>query len=551
MIKSLADVMDISSDAMLIEFEAFSCFKRELSALDNILHAAKNSNWTSTLCFERKNNPNGYFFIEKGRLICVRDVHKSKLEYFHFGNLIHFPVSIATTQRSINMDVSDLIQATKSVIVEAQKISPFLDLICLIPDSPLHRDILYKSGFRATGQCIDVDVIRSCGYGDLVAVECYTYIYQPKLNCKPINPFDHVTDDMSALRGFSNSQTKLSLEPTLNFWAQVSLYTTFSTYPIIQQFAEKLLDTFQIENPKSILLAPCGAGDFARFWPISNSNILISGIDIRADLIQLSLARLKNPNIDVLNYRICQLLDRIMKGKEKSEALDELKLIFDTGSIDCNHIAATESKASLFARAMDEILKNRAIPDWYFPIKQFASAGGCHASIRVDNLSDWLEENKQIVNRAVDVIGLNDAEIFSRNIESSGHNPNTYLEKIQFKPLRDDLTRNIMQKRSYDIVFCWEFIHVFHSADKCIPPALARFLDKLIDNVCEDGMIILTSIRQELDESEPPAEQKWAAKYLEEKGFSIQFENFEFDMDSTPFGERLNFLYPILAATLR
>ena len=211
-----------------------------------------------------------------------------------------------------------------------------MSIYCLLPESAKEEIALINDlGFISQNQyCIDTEILARYGYNKTSGhIEVFRFKFSDfqNTNLQPFtNPLNQLSSNKDNFRIFSNSQTKVRLQPTLNFWQPIQLYTTYSAYPLISYFLEQLIKKFQIKAPERLMIAPCGSGYFLRFFPQNISCPLADGLDIQQGLINIAKIRVKSPAIDLLNLILCETLNKVVNNNELDEpSLQELKILSD------------------------------------------------------------------------------------------------------------------------------------------------------------------------------------------------------------------------------
>ncbi len=351
-------------------------------------------------------------------------------------------------------------------------------------------------------------------------------------------PLSLLSKEPEDLRIFADFQTKRDLEPTLAFWQPIQLYTTFSGYPWIRTYLSKVLEL--VKQPlldASILIAPCGSGDFIRFMPtkLASSARKITGCDIRTDFLDLAKIRYHYEEIDHFNLLLCRHLYYVANGDSPS-SLRFLKLCFQNLD-DTNHFPTF---IRMLAGLLDQALNHHAVPDWYLPTKFYLAGQGCSRALLAVNLSQCLKSNIDNIRRillAAEKTELADEIKEIRQNYASGIFPH----KVDLKR-KDLLETEGIPSGHFDLVLSWEFIHVARK-----PGQLRKFLLGVVRQLNNSGTIILSSIREK--EKRFPAEHEYAKTFLKEQGFTIQEELLTPESKNLPFYKQLSCNYPVLIAS--
>jgi SAM-dependent methyltransferase len=496
----------------------------------------------------------GYVRAEAARVFPVQPLQGPEWEEYQFGAVVDFPLVAVSDDYAARC--LDLLNAAVDVLSERY---PPTVVYCLLPESAQPQlEILGRAGFSEQQRtCLDTEILTRQGFA---GGEGRVVLYQkptPSSETTPRpDPLRQLTRDPDDLRIFSNSQTKIRLQPTIEFWGEIQLYTTYSAYPFIPQFLMKLQEDFGLVPPERLLVAPTAGGDFLRLWPhASGVPSTALGLDIRNDLLRLAELRTEVPEIDLLNLVLCELLHQVVvrDGVLDATLTQELAEL-------CRTMHATRKEPGmlrfddpaslpLLARSFDEILQNRAIPDWFFPMKILASCDPSAAhthTARADALASWLERRTPEIREAVAALKALAFDAQGVNIREKYHN--TGLRQIaRFRGA--DLTRDLtVSVGPYDLILCWEFIHVFHDQ-----AALGQFIDTMLDRLAPNGRFVITNIRE--PSAERPPEQEWALAHLQ--ATNVPFEPGFIRISGSnatglvPFERRLHAHYPVVVARRR
>jgi SAM-dependent methyltransferase len=484
-----------------------------------------------------------FVHVEAARIFPVQPLVPDAWEEHQYGAIVDFP--FARESPAYDEDCARLLDAALAALRERD---PAMAAFCLLPESAVRQaGILKKAGFTPQERtCLETEILQERGFGQtverVVLFSTGAPLYDPAATPDPLR---QLTDDPVNLRIFSNAQTKIRLQPTFAFWGAIQLYTTYSAYPFIPQFLERLHTQFDIPSARRLLVTPCAGGDFLRLWPRGTGvPDHAAAVDIRPDLLQIASLRLRVPEVDILNLALCEVLHQVVVGDGRIE--DGLQQALTAL---CRSLNATSRQVALrydnpdslrlIARAFDQILQNRAIPDWYFPLKILASADADTSNvIRADVLAGWIERHSEAIRRAVEELtpltgGVRD------KYRDTGLGSATRLRHA-------DLTHDEeIPEGPFDLILCWEFIHVFHDF-----AALGRFIDSLLARLAPGGTLVFTNIR-ELSKL-TPHEQEWAREHLENSAVPYRAGFVAISdtgtMDRVPFERRLHAQYPVLVA---
>src|ERR1043165_5939458 len=502
--------------------------------------------WTAGLFLYDADAPVGYVRIEAARIFPVQPLKDAEWEEYQFGAILHFP--FAADSAGYESDCGHLIEAAVDILRQQ---SPPSKIYCFLPASARRQAaVLEAYGFEAKAlTCLETEILSEHGFARSEGIE----IYERPAAASGSDPLRQLTAREADLRIFSNAQTKIRLQPTLEFWGAIQLYTTYSAYPFIPQFLQRLRHELDIDSLRRVLVAPCAGGDFLRLWPLDiGVPEESSAVDIRDDLVRLARLRIRVPEIDILNLSLCELLYQVVirDGAIDDAVREEVAGVYRRLGLTRSEpgFLRFDDPASLplLARAFDEILRNRAIPDWYFPLKILASA---HPETvdpaRTDILIDWLDQRTEEIRSVVaslralgrDANGAGIREKYAR----------TCLAEAKVH-VADLLRTRSVPAGPFDLILCWEFIHVFHD-----PVALGGFIDSMRERLAPGGHLIITNIREPSETV--PDEQEWARQHLRAKG--IPFEARFIGISGTgatgsvPFERRLHARYPVLIVEAR
>lgn len=505
--------------------------------------------WSFALFLTAGGERIGYVQAEAARVFPVQPLQGPDWEEYQFGAVVDFPYALES--REYEAQCAALLEAAMRLLAERH---PPTNVYCLISESSTRQiAVLETAGFVPQGRTsLETELLARHGFGrtadPIVIFESSTAAVGEIDGPDPLRQLTRNPDD---LRIFSNAQTKIRLQPTLAFWGEIQLYTTYSAYPFIPQFLEHLQEQFSIQTPGRLLVAPTAGGDFLRLWPLeTGAPSAAVAVDIRTDLLRIAELRSEVPEIDLLNLVLCELLHRVIlrDGDIGADVQEELARL-------CTTVQATHSAPGLLrfddpaalpllARSFDEILQNRAIPDWFFPLKILASADPSAAqtnTARADALAHWLERRTPHVRRAVaelDVLARD-----AQGVDVRQKYRRTGLGRTT-RFLGADLTKDLtIPAGPFDLILCWEFIHVFHD-----PAALGRFIDSMLDRLAPGGHLVITNIREAA--AKRPPEQEWAREHLEATGVGFKDGFIKISASTAtgrvPFERRLHAHYPVL-----
>jgi hypothetical protein len=508
--------------------------------------------WSFGLVLSANGEPLGYIHAEAARVFPVQPLDESWEEY-QFGAVIDFP--FVADSADYEHPCRALIDAALATLGERYALMP---VYCLLPASSLRQTaILAASGFQSQDRTsLETELLGEHGFQAESARE--TLIYQrpvsPRAGQTESNPLRQLTGNASDLRIFSNAQTKIRLQPTLDFWGAIQLYTTYSAYPFIPQFLKRLQAQFHITPPRRLLVSPTAGGDFLRLWPLSTGHPSEAiGLDIRQDLVDLAELRTRYPEIDIINLALCELLHRVVmrNGEIDRQVHDDLAAL-------CRSVQATRSEPAvlrfddpqslpLLARTFDEILQNRAIPDWFFPLKILASADPSTVDAgRADVFGRWLNRRAGVFPEVVRHLGALAFDINGTDIRKKYGQTNLgEAAKLQRADLMRDRT---IPEGPFDLILCWEFIHVFHDREQ-----LGQFIDSMLARLAAGGRLVITNIRE--PSAQTPHEQEWATDHL--KVNRVDFKRGFIELSASgassrvPFERRLHAHYPVLVVEPR
>jgi hypothetical protein len=509
--------------------------------------------WSFGLLLSAGETQVGYVHTQAARVFPVQPLREEALEEYQFGAILDFPF----VGKSDEYDTQCRLLLDAAIGVMREQYTP-MTLYCLLPGSAARQAaILSHLGFQPQDRtCLETEILSEHGFE--ASPEAVVVLRRPATTDSGLSapdPLRQLAGTAADLQIFSNAQTKIRLQPTLEFWGAIQLYTTYSAYPFIPWFLEQLLTQFNIAKPERLLVAPCAGGDFLRLWPLSiGAPSSALGLDIRTDLLRIAQLRTQVPEIDVLNLALCELLHQVVirNGAIENLVHEELAQL-------CQNMHATRTDRSLLrfndrgsllllARSFDEILKNRAIPDWYFPLKVLASADpSTFAAGRADVLGDWLDRRADQIRRAVtDLRALVRDE---HGTDIRGKYAGTNLGSRTELRLADLTHDNTIPDRPFDLILCWEFIHVFHHIE-----SLGRFIDSMLDRLAPGGRLVITNIR-ELSAGTMPHEQEWARRHLDAESVPYKPGFIEVLASSAtgrvPFERRLHAHYPVLVINPR
>lgn len=493
--------------------------------------------------------------------VAVSEDSQSRLGCCRFGNILSVTLGASLLSELVE-DVSMLAQlqaviraSVKECAARFKPLSQFL----LIPNEQDQDEIEEMLGherfIRTPYLVVDKELIRQIQvfHGirrtklETTGLRVYQQGGMPLPVEKPDFPFSLVTNELADLRIFSNFQTKLDLKPTLDFWQPIQLYTTFSAYPWIRRFLTKVLSGIPNKQPRKILIAPCGSGDFIRFLPpeLFASVEEIVGLDIRQDFLHLAETRVSAPNLDLLNIALGFVFEKLDKhffgnhlNKTSSvELMAAAKKIF--GNRFSSRAAYGPSFLETICNAFRQILSHHAVPDWYFPVKCLAASHGCSRAVLSEEMSSWVRKNRRVIDGLLVNLEGDLGALFPRPLFDE------YRPCIPPKSLtlhRADLIRDttIPQMRA-DLILCWEFIHVTRGN------ALEKFLGSLVRRLSEGGTIVATSIREARDTY--PPEHREAKKILEINGCKVRSTMVSCRDKDVCFSSLLHYNYPVLVAT--
>lgn len=503
--------------------------------------------WSEGLLLYAGGSAAGYVHVEAARIFPVQPLKEAEWEEYQFGALLQFP--FAGDSDDYEGDCGRLLDAAVDLL---QQRYPPSKIYCLIPVSAKRQaTILRAHGFEAQARtCLETEILNEHGYGRDDEIEIYER--PPDANDGP-DPLRQLTARETDLRIFSNAQTKIRLVPTLEFWGTIQLYTTYSAYPFIPQFLRQLRSELDMRPLRRVLVAPCAGGDFLRLWPLDiGVPEESSAVDIRDDLVRLARLRIRVPEIDILNLSLCELLYQVVirDGAIDDAVREEVAGVYRRLGLTRSEpgFLRFDDPASLplLARAFDEILRNRAIPDWYFPLKILASA---HPETvdpaRTDILIDWLDQRTEEIRSVVASLGALGRDANGAGIREKYARTCLAEAKVH---VADLLRTRSVPAGPFDLILCWEFIHVFHD-----PVALGGFIDSMRERLAPGGHLIITNIREPSETV--PDEQEWARQHLRAKG--IPFEARFIGISGTgatgsvPFERRLHAHYPVLIVEAR
>jgi SAM-dependent methyltransferase len=496
--------------------------------------------WSFGVFLDSGDGEAGYLHAEGARIFPVQPLEGEEWEEYQFGAIIDFP--FLPESGAYDHHCGQLLAAAIAGIEE--RFTP-MTVFCLLPAAATRQaSILAAVGFEPQNRtCVDTETLIRHG---LEQRDGQAILFYRQANAG-LDPLRQLTGDPEDLRIFSNAQTKIRLQPTLEFWGAIQLYTTYSAYPFIPQFVERLHAQFALPPPERLLVSPCGGGDFLRLWPHAAGHPSSAiALDIREDLLSVAKLRSAVPAVDLLNLALCELLHRVVMqdGVVTAEVQAELEWL-------CRTLGASRadpailrfddpSSLPLLARTFDEILQNRAIPDWFFPLKMMASAvPGVENAVRADSLARWLASRRTEIASVV-------AEMRELAVDETGrdvrekYRPTGLGSTTLFRPA--DLTNEAtLPDGPFDLILCWEFIHVFHRRE-----ALGAFIDAMLARLAPGGTFILTNIREKSSGDVPP-EQAWAREHLARRAVEFKTDALSFERSYAPFGRRLNAFYPVLA----
>ncbi|MEO8381245.1 MAG: hypothetical protein ABI779_16415 [Acidobacteriota bacterium] len=486
---------------------------------------------------------NSFVLAEAARIFPVQPLVPDAWEEHQYGAIVDFP--FAPESPTYDEDCAGLLDAALAALRER---GPAMAALCLLPESEVRQaSILKRAGFRPQERmCLETEILQERGFGQssqrVVLFSTDAPLFDPATTPDPLR---QLTDDPVNLRIFSNAQTKIRLQPTFEFWGAIQLYTTYSAYPFIPQFLERLHSQFAIPPARRLLVTPCAGGDFLRLWPRgSGVPDHAAAVDIRPDLLQIASLRLRVPEVDILNLALCEVLHQVVAGDGRiedglQEALNALCVSLNATSRRVALRYDDPDSLPLIARAFDQILQNRAIPDWYFPLKILASADVAASNvIRADVLAGWIKCHAEAIRNAVEMLTPLTASIRDKY-------RNTGLGSVTRLSLADLTHDETIPQGPFDLILCWEFIHVFHDF-----AALGRFIDSLLARLAPGGTLVITNIRELSKRT--PHEQEWAREHLENSavpyraGF-VAISDTE-TMHRLPFERRLHAQYPVLVA---
>jgi SAM-dependent methyltransferase len=511
--------------------------------------------WRRELAFDRRWSfglalGGALVYGEAARIFPVQPLEGRDWEEYQFGAVVNFPYAPESEQYAA--ECAFLLDAAVRLLAERY---PSTAVYCLIPeDAARQAAILRTAGFEPQHRtCLESELLTRHGFAPDATIVIF---HKPAADDAGFDPLRQLTDDRDDLRIFSNAQTKIRLQPTLKFWGAIQLYTTYSAYPFIPQFLERLQTEFALEPPERLLVAPCAGGDFLRLWPLDiGAPSAAMALDIRSDLLHIARLRRTLPEIDLLNLTLCELLHQVVL---RDGAID--RAVHDELAALCATVQATRSEPGLLrfddpeslpllARSFDEILQNRAIPDWFFPLKILASADPSARDTnlaRADTLAHWLERRGDAIRDAV--ASLRGLALDAHGIDVREKYRRTNLGmRAQFEGA--DLTSDVsVTTGPFDLILCWEFIHVFHDR-----ASLGRFIDSLLERLAPGGRLVITNIRE--PSATPPQEQEWACQHLETEHVSYTPGFIRISASSAsghvPFERRLHAHYPVLVVRRR
>jgi hypothetical protein len=515
---------------------------------------AFDARWSLALFLTAGGERVGYVQAEAARVFPVQPLHGPEWEEYQFGAVIDFPY--ASESPEYEAQCATLLDAAMRLLAERH---PPTDVYCLIPEAASRQiGILETAGFRPQQRTsLETELLARHGFE---RTEDRIVIFESSTaeagETDGPDPLRQLTRDPDDLRIFSNAQTKIRLQPTLEFWGVIQLYTTYSAYPFIPQFLEHLQEQFSIAAPDRLLVAPSAGGDFLRLWPIdTGAPSAAVAVDIRADLLRVAALRSEVPEIDLLNLVLCELLHRVIlrDGDIEADVQADLERL-------CTTVHATRSapgllrfdhpaSLALLARSFDEILQNRAIPDWFFPLKILASADPSTAqtnTARADALAHWLERRTPDIRRAVADLGALARD--AQGVDVRQKYRRTGLGRTT-RFIGADLTKDLtIPAGPFDLILCWEFIHVFHDR-----AGLGRFIDSMLDRLAPGGRLVITNIREAA--AQRPPEQEWAREHLEATGVGFKDGFIKISTSTAtgrvPFERRLHAHYPVLVVPRR
>ncbi len=503
--------------------------------------------WVAVFQLLRGGEIIGGIRFEAARLLTLLPAGDEKWQHYRFGGIVEFPL--------VDGDDVAMVQDWQRKLLETVQAHagiacPGIPLFCLLRQGDSAPAALLEDlGFvRSKEDCIDHKLLGERGFVARSVGRGLVYRFDPPATAEELatptafNPIALLTEDDENLRIFSNQETKVRLVPTLEFWSAVKPYTTFSAYPLIRSFLRRFLARLALASEPRLLIAPCGAGDFLRFWPPEQPVAKAVGVDIRNDLLNLARLRLAHPQIDQVNLALCQLLSGIVaENRVRADAevriANVANLLAPAGRNARQRDLASPAALRVFARFFDEVLRNHAVPDWYMPIKVLAASLGVEDSIRVDRLTRWLDTHSESLAVAAHLDELQHQDDLSASIRESGR---PGIDVIQSEFIAADLTKSeTLAGQRFDIVLCWEFIHVFHSSEE-----IDQFLSMLVSRVDHGGGILITCIR----EAEPiePQELLWALQFFRRRQLDVEVVKMYFGAEPVPFPERLRYYYPVL-----
>src|ERR1043165_763951 len=177
--------------------------------------------WTAGLFLYDADAPVGYVRIEAARIFPVQPLKDAEWEEYQFGAILHFP--FAADSAGYESDCGHLIEAAVDILRQQY---PPSKIYCFLPASARRQAaVLEAYGFEAKAlTCLETEILSEHGFARSEGIE----IYERPAAASGSDPLRQLTAREADLRIFSNAQTKIRLQPTLEVWGAIQLYTTYS-----------------------------------------------------------------------------------------------------------------------------------------------------------------------------------------------------------------------------------------------------------------------------------------------------------------------------------
>lgn len=353
----------------------------------------------------------------------------------------------------------------------------------------------------------------------------YLLLFELKLGQSYNSLIDRINVALGKIITFGNYSDNPSLVSKIEYWERVTAYSCFSAYPIFGSFYDLIFRYNKIADSRKILIAPCGTGDMIRFFPGNSCNDLsIYGLDIQQKLTDFASTRLRFPEIDELNFYLLKLFYNLFENPNDYISQNNVKEVisrFCTGDKLKGNLLQ-EHWYIILPRLVDQLVRNRAIPDWFSPLKILSFLCG-HEDFSTESLLFWIKENENI---------------FDGIILPNSINLGSNILRCNF--VNDDILKFDTDIDGFDLVINWEFSHLVKKESDSIV-----LYSKLFSLLRTGGSLIITGIRISEKEQIYYPLQSCLKKILLKRDAKVNFIMFNLFEKETPFNHRLRGLYPI------